>query len=48
MPGMIAAVNNVPIDCSAMIPKTISAPEGGIIWPSVPPAATDPVASASE
>ncbi len=44
----MAAVNNVPIDCSAMMPKTMSAPEGGIICPSVPPAATEPVASASE
>jgi len=48
MPGTIAAVNSVPIDCCAMMPNTINAPDGGIIWPSVPPAATAPVASASE
>ena len=43
-----SALNKVPMDCSAMMPKTISAPEGGIICPNVPPAATEPVASASE
>jgi tripartite ATP-independent transporter DctM subunit len=36
----LATAATVGIDCSAMIPNTISAPEGGIIWPSVPPAAT--------
>ena len=45
---MIAAVNNLPIDCSAMMPKTMSAPDGGVSEPSVPPAATAPEASAVE
>ena len=33
MPGTIAAVNSLPIDCSATMPNTMSAPDGGIIWP---------------
>ena len=36
------------MDCSAMTPKTMSAPLGGIIEPSVPPAAMAPVARAGE
>ena len=31
-----------------MMPNTMSAPEGGVSEPSVPPAATDPAASAVE
>ena len=29
MPGTIAAANSLPIDCSAVMPNTISAPDGG-------------------
>ena len=46
--GMIAAVNSLPMDCSAMMPKTMSAPDGGVSEPSVPPAATAPDANAVE
>ena len=30
IPGTMEAANSLPIDCSAMIPNTISAPDGGI------------------
>ena len=46
--GTIAAVNSLPIDCSVMMPNTISAAEGGTAWPSVPPAAMMPAAKPPE
>ena len=45
---MIAAVNSLPMDTSAMMPNTMSAPEGGVSEPKVPPAATEPEAKAVE
>jgi len=39
------AINSCPIDCSVRIAYTINTTDGGIIIPSVPPAATVPAAS---
>ncbi len=44
-PGMIPARKSLPMDCSVMIPKTISVTLGGIRIPSVPTEATIPVES---
>ncbi len=44
-PGMSPARNSFPIDCSVMIPKTISVTLGGMSTPSVPTVATIPVES---
>ncbi len=44
MPGRIPATNNLPTSCSVISPYTASTVEGGIMMPSVPPAAITPVA----
>ena len=44
IPGMIPAMNSLPMSCSVMMPYTASTVEGGSMAPSVPPAAITPVA----
>ena len=44
-PGMMPAMNSLPMSCSVMIPYTTSTVEGGNIAPSVPPAAIVPAAT---
>ena len=48
MPGTNAAWNMVTMLASTAIEKITSTTEGGIRMPSVPPAASAPVASAPE
>ena len=43
-PGRKPAMNSSPMDCSAMIPYRIMMVLGGMRMPSVPPAASTPVA----
>ncbi len=43
-PGMMPAMNNLPMSCSVMMPYTASTVDGGSMAPSVPPAAMTPVA----
>jgi hypothetical protein len=43
-PGIMPAMNSLPISCSVMMPYTASTVEGGNMAPSVPPAAITPVA----
>jgi hypothetical protein len=44
-PGIIPARNNLPIDCSVMMPSTMRVTLGGMSMPSVPTVATIPVES---
>ena len=43
MPGKTPATNSLPTSCSVISPYTASTVEGGIMMPSVPPAAMTPV-----
>jgi hypothetical protein len=44
-PGMVAARNNLPMDCSVIMPYTIRVILGGMRLPRVPPTATIPADS---
>jgi hypothetical protein len=41
-PGMVAAKNNLPMDCSVMMPYIIRVTLGGMRLPRVPPTAMIP------